>query len=371
MAIEVGIWRIDDKLTPVEYSKLDVESRLQDILCNDISIVDPSLMVIGREVRTAYGKRIDILAMNPDGHLVVIELKRDKTPRDVVAQTLEYGSWVRELENDKIARIYSDYQQKCPDAAGGDSIDESFCKRFAVAEMPDELNETHELIIVASELDPQTERIVEYLAVEHRVNINAVFFRVFKDGDREYLTRAWLREPGTEDAVEAESRRKKKGEWNGEYYGSFGQGGGNEGRDWQEAVRYGYFSAGGGSWYTKTLSLLEPGGRIWANVPGTGYVGVGEVLEPPVPVDEFLVEDESGEKVPIQSLRVNAAKMRRYADDPERAEYVVRVRWLKTVPLAEAIKEKGFFGNQNSVARPVSATWDHTVERLKKRLGVN
>jgi len=28
------------------------------------------------------------------------------------------------------------------------------------------------------------------------------------------------------------------------------------------------------------LSLLEPGERIWANVPGAGYVGVGEVLEP-------------------------------------------------------------------------------------------
>ena len=32
-------------------------------------------------------------------------------------------------------------------------------------------------------------------ATANGVNINAVFFRVFKDGDREYLTRAWLREP--------------------------------------------------------------------------------------------------------------------------------------------------------------------------------
>jgi RecB family endonuclease NucS len=109
MAIEIGIWRIDKELTPVEYSKLDLESRLQDILCNDISIADPNLMVIGREVLTAYGKRIDILAINRDGHLVVIELKRDRTPRDIVAQTLEYGSWIRNLENDEIAQIYSHY----------------------------------------------------------------------------------------------------------------------------------------------------------------------------------------------------------------------------------------------------------------------
>jgi hypothetical protein len=59
--------------------------------------------------------------------------------------------------------------------------------------------------------------------------------------------------------------------------------------------------------------------------------------------------------------------MWRYADDPEKAEYLVRVKWLKTVPINQAIKEKGFFGNQNSVARPIAARWEHTVERLKKR----
>jgi hypothetical protein len=30
----------------------------------------------------------------------------------------------------------------------------------------------------------------------------------------------------------------------------------------------------------------------------------------------------------------------------------------------------GFFGNQNTVARPKSSKWRHTVERLKQRFGV-
>jgi hypothetical protein len=70
-------------------------------------------------------------------------------------------------------------------------------------------------------------------------------------------------------------------------------------------------------------------------------------------------------------LPIAAAKMWRYADDPDKAEYLVRVKWLKTVSVDEPIKEKGLFGNQNSVARPVAASWDHTVERLKKRFGVS
>ena len=367
MAIEIGIWRIDKDITPIEYSKMELESRLQEILSGDISIADPNLMVIGREVRTAYGKYIDILALNRDGHLVVIELKRDKTPRDIVAQTLEYGSWIRELENDEIAQIFSRYQEQHPEAAGEGSIDDAFCTRFGVAQMPDELNESHQLVIVASELDTQTERIVNYLVEEHDVNINAVFFRIFKDGDREFLTRAWFRDPSSTDTGDTDSVQKKKGDWNGEYYGSFGAG---ELRVWDEAMQYGFFSAGGGSWYTKTLSLLEPGDRIWVNVPGSGFVGVGEVLDPAKPVNEFMVNDSSGKEVPIQSLPIAAAKMKNAIDDPEHAEYMVRVKWLKTVPLDKAIKEKGFFGNQNSVARPITPKWEHTVERLRKRFEI-
>jgi hypothetical protein len=56
----------------------------------------------------------------------------------------------------------------------------------------------------------------------HEVSINALFFRTFKDGDREYLTRAWLTEPIT--PTDGVSDVDKRGEWNGEYYVSFGVG---------------------------------------------------------------------------------------------------------------------------------------------------
>ena len=100
--------------------------------------------------------------------------------------------------------------------------------------------------------------------------------------------------------------------------------------------------------------MLSPGDRVWVNVPGTGYVGVGEVEAGVCPVDDFKVTDEQGKTVPIGSLNIKAAKMLTAAEDPEKAEYLVRMKWLKTVPVAKAIKEKGFFGNQNSVARPTA-----------------
>ena len=45
-------------------------------------------MLIGRQEDTGYGGRIDLLAVAPDGALILIELKRDRTPREVVAQAL-------------------------------------------------------------------------------------------------------------------------------------------------------------------------------------------------------------------------------------------------------------------------------------------
>ena len=59
-------------------------------------------MLIGRQEDTGVGGRIDLLAIAPDGALVPIELRRDKIPRDVVAQSLDYASWVEKLRAEDI-----------------------------------------------------------------------------------------------------------------------------------------------------------------------------------------------------------------------------------------------------------------------------
>jgi len=367
MAVEFGIWRIDAGTNPVAVATLDLESRLEEILHRDITIASPNWMIIGRQVYTESRGKIDLLAIDRQGNLIVIELKRDKTPREILAQVLDYGSWVAGLKSDEIAKIYSEYRERYFAGELDHSLDETFCKRFTLKQMPDDLNDEHQLVIVASSLDPSTERIVKYLAEYHELSINALFFRTFRDGEREYLSRAWLAEPTMPNATSLDDGQSR-GEWNGEYYASFGV---SENRDWEEARNYGFISGGGGPWYSGTLKLLEPGARVWVNVPAEGYVGVGEVLENAVPVDNFKVKDKSGRTVSLLDLPLKAKGMRTAAHDVEDAEYLVRVKWLKTVPLSQAIREKGFFGNQNTVAKPRTPKWNHTVERLKKRFGID
>ena len=362
MPISVSLWKLGPQPEKIEFSPIPLEDRLEEVLMQDMSILDPNLFLIGRQVITKHGKKIDLLAMDADGKLVVIELKRDKTPRDVVAQLLDYGSWIRTLEDEEIASIYSGFLAGYYPEQKDKSLDEMFCAHFGVKDMPETLNDGHELLLVASELDSSSERIVNYLSDEYGVSINVVFFRYFKNGASEYLSRVWLIDPGEAETKTTEKRGDEA--WNGEYYVSFGEG---RNRKWADAREHGYVSAGGGQWYSQTLEMFEPGARIWVNVPGQGYVGVGKVLEKVKSLKEFTLPDGNGKHKPVWEVVSDPPDMNR---PEEKYEHFVKVEWIKTFPLEEAVKEKGFFGNQNSVARPKSRKWAHTVERLKQRWGV-
>jgi hypothetical protein len=299
MPIRTELWRIDNGLEKVSFSALEAEKKLQSILEKDISIVDPGLMVIGRQVLTSFGKYIDLLGIDSEGHLAILELKRDRTPRDVVAQTLDYASWVQELTYDDIIKVYATYDTT-------QDFESAFEETFGSAP-PETLNEDHKILIVSAELDNHTERIVNYLSSNYGVPINAVFFQYFKEEKGEYLSRSWLIDP-----VKVETQASKvvkspgKEQWNGvDYYVSFGEG---TRRNWEDAVKYGFIAAGGGKWYSNTLSLLPVGARIFVYVPQAGYVGVGIVKEEVKPVKHFSINID-GASTPILRLPLNAGEM--------------------------------------------------------------
>jgi RecB family endonuclease NucS len=109
MPVKFGLWRVDgSSVEQVLASGISSEERLEDILELQIEILGlGKLFQIGRQVITVFGKRIDLLAIDEQGGLYVIELKKDRTPRDVVAQTLEYGFWVQSLSFAAIRELYA------------------------------------------------------------------------------------------------------------------------------------------------------------------------------------------------------------------------------------------------------------------------
>lgn len=354
MPLQHAIWRVGDPPTPLTSARLATEQTLEEMIIRDPRILSGEWMLIGRQEATSNGGRLDLLAIAPDGSLVLIELKRDRTPREIVAQALDYAAWVEQLGADQISQIYSRFSE-------GRNLDDDFKVRFGVELDEEMLNQSHQIVIVAAELDPSSERIIKYLN-DRDLAINVLFFQVFQSGDDQLLSRAWLLDP-VETQINAVAGGSTgsglKEPWNGEFYVSYGGG-----RSWTDARTYGFISGGGGAWFSRTLALLNPGDRVWVKIPGTGYVGVGIVAQAMQSVNDFTVSTKEGERPVLEVLSLPEF-VRRHADNPEKAERFVGVRWLDTAAESHAFDEVGLFGNQNTVCQPRAAKWRHTVDRLK------
>jgi RecB family endonuclease NucS len=112
MPINQTLWRISKNIQEIKPTQLDSESELEGIIELHIELLNPNWLIIGRQVPTAYNHYIDLLAINDSGAIIIIELKRHKTPRDVIAQGLDYASWVQDLDSEDIAKIFSAYDHK-------------------------------------------------------------------------------------------------------------------------------------------------------------------------------------------------------------------------------------------------------------------
>lgn len=359
MPINQNIWKIkDNKPLGIKEVTLDKEKDLEEIIYNDIGILNQEWLLIGRQVNTDYNKKIDLLAIDKNSNLIIIELKRDKTPREVVAQAIDYASWIRNIKAERVATIYNEFDNKY--LKKGKSFYQSFQETFKIKLDDSLLNQGHQIIVVASSLDESTERIVNYLN-DSDIPINVIFFKVFLDDDNLYISRAWMIEP--EETEDHSQNISSKEPWNGEYYVSFGEG---DSRNWEDAIKYGFISAGGGTWYSQTLSYLRPGDRVWINIPGIGYVGVGKVISTVEKADKPIFEI-NGTFKNIYELDTIASYKKENVTNDEIAEYIVRVEWLFKTNKENAVKEMGFFGNQNSVCKPRNNKWTFTVNTLKEK----
>src|SRR3972149_3682649 len=97
MSIRHAIWKVLQLRDPLPESVLASEQLLESMIVAAPRMLSDEWILIGRQEDTGLGGRIDLLAIAPDGALVLIELKRDRTPREVAAQALDYATWVEKL----------------------------------------------------------------------------------------------------------------------------------------------------------------------------------------------------------------------------------------------------------------------------------
>lgn len=339
---------VGDKLRPAVRKALNKESLIEDWVAADPSLLGLEALIIGRQVPTDHGKFIDLLALDTTGALIIIELKKDRTPREIVAQVLDYASWVRTLTTPEIYERAEKFLNK--------RLVTAYRERFGEM-IPDQLNASHSMLIVASELDPASRRIVEYLSEEHGVAINTVFFNVFEANGQEWLTTDFLLD---QEEVEERSERKVRPPWSGYFFANAGL---NDNRSWDDYRKYGFIAAGGGEFYSKRLDQLSVGDEVFVFDKGNGYIGYGVVTAEKTLAAEFQTPDGALLEQPLigQNLRHDA-------DNPELAEYVVGIDWKKTFDRNHGKWFKGAFANQNIVCKLRDQA---TVDFLKTEFGLD
>ncbi len=150
------------------------------------------------------------------------------------------------------------------------------------------------------------------------------------------------------DELEEISETRKQSPWSGYWYVNIGANDNEDMhcRNWEDNVKYGYISAGQGPKYSKQLTKLKENDKIFAYRNGRGYVGYGIVLSPSIMIKNFEIEG-----IPLLNHELKAEDAGRNHDDPEMSEWVVKIKWIKTFPLDEAIYKQGIFANPNIVCK--------------------
>lgn len=105
-----------EKLEQRLFKELKIKERdhLQEWIAKNPEMLGEELMIIQKEYDgfNDTNERLDLLAIDKDGDLVIIENKLDDTGRDVVWQALKYTSYCSTLTTNQIIKIYQEYLDK-------------------------------------------------------------------------------------------------------------------------------------------------------------------------------------------------------------------------------------------------------------------
>lgn len=183
----------NSELIPAKETNLELESHLEDWLENSPrqTLAQEDFLWIGRQTSvTDEGNTMysDLLGVDFQGNLVIVELKKGRTPREVVAQLLEYAAWADQLSESQIREIAENYFQTRSEFEGK-TFDEVF---RAVFEMPETdefppLNRTLRLFIVAEEIPERVTRVCQFLRVSHGIDVTCLVVSIFQTESNEIL----------------------------------------------------------------------------------------------------------------------------------------------------------------------------------------
>ncbi|WP_112323887.1 DUF4268 domain-containing protein [Oceanibium sediminis] len=162
-----------NRLEERTFSELNFRERehLQEWLAQMPDALGEELLIIQKEFDgfDDTRERLDLLALDRDGHLVVIENKLDDTGRNVIWQALKYAAYCSNMTKSQIVEIYQKYLDRYE---GGGGAANRICEFLEVEELD-------ELV-----LNPGTSQRVIFVAANFRKEVTATALWLLGSGIR-------------------------------------------------------------------------------------------------------------------------------------------------------------------------------------------
>lgn len=190
------MYKIDrqaNRILPLEnrsFSDLGFQERrhLQEWIAREPEALGEELLVIQKEFAgfSETQERLDLLALDRQGSLVIIENKLDDTGRDVTWQALKYASYCAALSRNDIRRIFQEHLDR---TQAGAKAEQLLCDFFEVADFEElALNSgfTQRIILVAARFRKEVTSTVLWLS-NFRLRIQCFKVTPYSMGDDLYM----------------------------------------------------------------------------------------------------------------------------------------------------------------------------------------
>lgn len=349
------------KLSPTGFSELGLKERfdIQEWIEKTPAILGEELLLIGREITLSSGKRLDLLCIDKKASLVIIELKRDDSGSGVEWQAIKYASYCSNFLPDELYQQFATYL---------DSSELEAQQKVAgfIDEDIELLNKSQRIILVSKDFHSEVISAVLWLR-DLGVDIQCTKLAPYVDSKGELFIKPEIIIPLPEAKDYIERREIKQRvsstrqpEWTGYWFVNVGEG---PHRTWDDNCKYGFIGAGQGKRYSLALKRLSVGDKLYAYMAGLGYVGFGEVTHRAVMIKEYVVPDINK---PLLEVELKAERPSENKENEELSEWVVGIKWFKTVPREQAKNFSRIFANQNVVCK---LRHEQTLRFIQKEFG--
>ena len=150
-----------NKLNATTFSELNLSERydIQEWIDDTPEILGEKLLIIGKEIILPSGIRLDLLAIDENGNLVIIELKRDTSGNHVEWQAIKYASYCSAFTDEEIFKIHQDYLNKKSNDKDAKREIENFLVTFEM----EKLNKEQRIILVSRDFNSDVASAVLWL----------------------------------------------------------------------------------------------------------------------------------------------------------------------------------------------------------------